>query len=174
MARITGSILDEDTWRMEQFSKAYVKAIASVVGCSVEWTSVDYDSVDGILKRKSSSTPVRSPQLDLQLKATYRDCLRDDHVSYTLDLKNYDELRSSNLAVPRILVVILIPDDFSQWTQHDEAQLILRKCGYWISLRGEPASANKGTKSVAIPRSQLFDVGGLNAIFDRLESGGLP
>jgi len=53
MARISGSILPEDTWRMEQFSKAYVKAVASVVECSVDWSTVDNDSVDGTLKRRS-------------------------------------------------------------------------------------------------------------------------
>ena len=174
MARISGRILPEDTWRMEEFSKAYVKAVASVADCSFDRSEVDNDSVDGSLKRKTQSTAVLSPRLDVQLKSTSDDCIRNTHIAFSLSIKNYDELRSTNLAIPRILVLILLPDDFSQWTVHSEQELALRKCGYWMSLRGEPQTGNVASKTVHIPRSQVFDVGGLDAIFNRLEAGGMP
>lgn len=159
---------------MEQFSKAYVKAVASVADCSIDWSTVDNDSVDGTLKRRTHSSTVRSPHLDIQLKSTHTDCIQNNHIVYPLLIKNYDELRSDNLAVPRILVVVLLPDDFSRWTLHTEQEMALRKCGYWVSLRGEPATSNMTSKTVHIPRQQVFDVIGLDAIFNRLESGGLP
>lgn len=174
MARISGCILPEDTWRMEQFSRAYVKAVASVAECSVDWSTVDNDSVDGTLKRRTRSGTVRSPHLDIQLKATYTNCLTPTHVVYPLPIKNYDELRTVNLLVPRILIVVVLPDDFSNWTNHNEQELALRKCGYWMSLRGEPATNNATSKTVHLSRQQVFDVIGLDAIFNRLESGGLP
>lgn len=159
---------------MEQFSKAYVKAIASVADCNVTWSDVDYDSVDGTLRRRTTATVIRSPILDAQLKATYRDCYNGNDVIYDLKLKNYDELRSTNIQVPRILIVVVLPDDLSQWTLHSENELLVRKCGYWKSLRGFPASQNQKTERVTIPRSQLLDVDGLDKIFQRLEQGQLP
>jgi hypothetical protein len=174
MARITGSILPEDTWRMEQFSKAYVKAVASVAECSIDWSSVDNDSVDGTLKRRTHLSTVRSPYLDIQLKSTYTDCIQDNHIVYPLSIKNYDDLRTINLSVPRILVVVVLPSDLSEWTYHNEQQLALRKCGYWMSLRGEPATINTTSKTVHLPRQQVFDVNGLDAIFNDLENGVWP
>src|SRR2546425_979292 len=96
VAVVGGHIQPEETWRMEQFSRAYVKAVASVAACSVEWSTVDNDSVDGTLRRKTIDTPVRSPQLDLQLKATTQDCIQADHVAFALSMKNYTELRATN------------------------------------------------------------------------------
>lgn len=174
MARISGSILPQDTWRMEQFSKAYVKAVASVTDCSVDWSTVDNDSVDGTLKRRTQTGIVRSPHLDIQLKSTYTDCIQNVHVVYSLSIKNYDDLRTVNLLVPRILVVVVLPDDFSNWTNHNEQELALRKCGYWMSLRGEPATNNATSKTVHLPRQQVFDVNGLDEIFNNLENGILP
>lgn len=174
MAAIVGHIQPEETWRMEQFSRAYVKAIASVAACNVEWATVDNDSVDGTLRRRTINTPIRSPRLDLQLKATSQDCIREHHVAFTLSMKNYNDLRATNLAVPRILVVAVLPADIADWTQHSEAQLALRKCGYWMTLRGEPDVANEVTRTVSLPRHQVFDAAGLNAMFARLEQGQLP
>jgi hypothetical protein len=174
MARISGPILPEDTWRMEQFSKAYVKAVASVADCSIDWSTVDNDSVDGTLKRRTQTGTVRSPRLDIQLKSTYTDCVRDDDISYPLSIKNYNDLRSDNLLVPRILVVVVLPDDLADWTNHNEQELALRRCGYWLSLRGEPGTSNTGSKTVLLPRRQVFDVASLDAIFSNLGNGVLP
>jgi len=95
-------------------------------------------------------------------------------VVFPLSIKNFDDLRTVNLLVPRILVVVALPDNFSNWTNHNEQELALRKCGYWMSLRGEPATNNTTSKTIHLPRQQVFDVNGLDAIFNRLESGGLP
>lgn len=73
---------------MQDFSSAYVRAISAVAGCSVTKPDVDDDSIDLILKRKREGTRIRSQQLDIQLKATYTDCLKENHVAYPLKIKN--------------------------------------------------------------------------------------
>jgi hypothetical protein len=171
---MTGPIEPHETWRMEQFSRAYVKAVASVAGCKLEWNTVDDDSVDGTLKRRNTQSAVRSPCLDFQLKCTAQDCLQADGVHFPLSLKNYNDLRPENLAVPRILIVILVPLEIENWTLHTEAELALRRCGYWISLRRCPATPNISTKTVTFPRIQTLDPSSLCGIFLRLEQGLLP
>src|SRR5581483_7510794 len=58
--------------KKQEFSNAYVKAVAAVCGYATHQPSVDDDSVDlGIAARGGGGT-VRSPKLDLQLKCTAR------------------------------------------------------------------------------------------------------
>jgi len=169
-----GVVADDETWRMEQFSRAYVQAISSAAGCSSASSSVDDDSVDLTLMRRRIGSTIRSPRLDVQLKATYTDCIDADHISYPLPIKNYDDLRPTNLAVPRILVVVTMNADAGQWLLHSEANLALYKCGYWLSLHGFPSVSNTTTKTVHLPRLQVFNATNLHDIFLRLEAGQLP
>ena len=159
---------------MEQFASAYVRAVASVVGCSVLKPEVDNDSVDLMLSRRSPGAACRSPHLEVQLKATCAPLPTNQVINYRLPLKNYNDLRHVNLSVPRILVVVLMPHSFQDWTAHSEKQLALRRCGYWLSLRGFPSVSNKRSRTVPVPRGQRFDPSGLEGIFCRLEECGLP
>jgi len=100
--------------------------------------------------------------------------LGDGHLAYPLKIKNYDDLRPTNLAVPRILIVVLIPAEIEDWTSQSEAALELRRCAYWMSLRGEPGVTNETTKTVHVPRTQVFGSDALTAILDRIADGGVP
>lgn len=168
---MVGPVPADQTWRMEQFSYAYVQAVAAAAGVSVSKPSVDDDSVDLTLLRRTVGTRRRSPRLDLQVKATYADRLTADRLPYDLSVKNYDDLRDTALAVPRILVVVLIPANVEEWVGHTEDQLALFRCGYWASLRGMPEVANSSTRTVHLQRQSLFNVQGLDTIFARLADG---
>lgn len=174
MNLLTGRVTSSDGWRLEEFSFAYVRAVAAAAACEVVRPDVDRDSVDLMLKRKTANTVVRSPQIDLQVKATTTDCLDGTCVRYPLAVNNYNGLRGTNFAVPRILVVVLIPPNFEDWIQHAEAELVLKRCGYWVSLQDAPETLNTTSVTTTIPRSQVFDPQGLDGIFTRLGAGGLP
>jgi len=158
----------------QEFSKAYVKAIAAACGYATHEPSVDDDSIDLGISGRGGNGTVRSPRLDLQLKCTGRDLVGDATVDFPLKRKNYDDLRPENVMVPRILVVVTVPQDVNDWTFHTEQELLLRHCGYWHSLRGMPSTENPTTVTVNIPRTQLFDVSGLQSIMNRISDGGLP
>ena len=81
------------------------------------------------------------------MKATFQDCLLEDSVAYPLDIPTYNKLRPTDFAVPRILVVVLINETFENWTLHSENELKLFRCGYWVSLAGEPEVTNTHTKT---------------------------
>ena len=163
-----------ETWRMQDFSSAYVRAISAVAGCSVTKPDVDDDSIDLILKRRREGTKIRSQQLDIQLKSTYTDCVKADHVAYPLEIKNYNDLRLINVAVARVLVIVTMNPEAGNWLDHTEDSLSLFKCGYWISLRGKPQVANNSKVTIRIPRAQVFDASSLHGIFENLENGVIP
>jgi hypothetical protein len=78
-------------------------------------------------------------------------------VRYPLNLKNYNDLRI-NALVPRILVVVLVPENLADWLVQSEDELLMRHCGYWVSLRGLPETPNATTVTVELRRSNQFTV----------------
>jgi hypothetical protein len=158
----------------EEFSRAYVQAIAACAGFASSRPSVDDDSVDMTLHQTGGGGTIRSPRVDLQLKCTASQTPQRETFTHWLSLKNYDDLRIINLLVPRILVVVLVPDALDDWLGHSEAEMALRRCGYWVSLRGLPPSENETGQSVVIHRTQQFTVDSLQAIMERIGRGDLP
>ncbi|TAF58914.1 MAG: DUF4365 domain-containing protein [Oscillatoriales cyanobacterium] len=100
----------------EQFSNTYLQAIATVSGYSLYKPFVDDDSVDWGIAAKGGTGRIRAPRLELQLKSTSRDVRENNSIRYPLKLKNYDDLRIDDFAVPRILVVVLIPETIAEPT----------------------------------------------------------
>jgi hypothetical protein len=116
---------------------------------------------------------VRSPRLDIQLKATARQ-LPDEVIPFDLDVGHYDALRSELLQVPRILVVVAVPADAADWVSATEQALTLRHCGYWLSLRGFAKSENTATVRVSLSRGSRFHVTEVQSIMARVGAGGFP
>lgn len=158
----------------EQFSRAYVQAVAAVAGYAWSQPSVDNDSVDQTLSARGGGGTIKSPKLDLQLKCHARSAPAEMEFTYPLKIKNYDDQRDDSVMVPRILVVVLVPDQLADWINHTESQLALRRCGYWTSLRGLPATQNANTVSVTVHRSQQFHCDGVLQLMQRIAAGGLP
>ena len=157
----------------EQFSITYVRAIAAVVGYSLYIPEIDNDSVDlGILSRGGTGK-IFSPRLELQLKCTARDVLENNSLKYPLIIKTYHDLRINSL-VPRILVVVLVPEKITDWIKQTEDELCLRYCAYWVSLRGMPDTTNTTNVTIEIPRSNQFTPDALQTIIQRISFGDLP
>jgi hypothetical protein len=160
--------------RKEQFSNAYVRAVASVAGCSLAKPEVDEDSIDLIVSQRGGQGIIRSPRVELQLKCTERDVINNGALHFPLKLKNYEELRGDDVLVPRILIVLYVPDDLTDWIEHSEQQMLIRHCAYWVSLRGLAATANTTNVTVTIPQANLFNPASLTEIMARIGGGGLP
>jgi hypothetical protein len=52
--------------------------------------------------------------------------------------------------------------------------LILRRCAYWISLRGSEPTTSQSTVRIVIPRANVFSVQSLQALMDLVREGELP
>lgn len=153
--------------QQEQFSLAYARAVATVAGYTLYQPEVDDDSVDlGVAARGGNGT-LRSPRLEIQVKCTSTEVLFEQEIRYPLKIKNYDDLRLP-CHVPRILVVVVVPDDPRDWLAQTEDELILRRCGYWASLAGRPESSNETKVTVHMPRGNRFSPAALREMMVKI------
>jgi hypothetical protein len=83
-------------------------------------------------------------------------------------VKNYDDLRDPHVGCPRILVVLVLPDDETDWTEQTEQHLVVRRAAYWMSLKGREPSANSRKVRLAVPRGNLLTVAALQALMERV------
>lgn len=93
----------------QQFSFAYLRAIASAAGYGVSRPEIDDDSVDLTFAARGVGGAIRSPRLDAQVKCTAKPLRNDVDPSLSLPCKNYNDLRDPNLQAPRILIVMYVP-----------------------------------------------------------------
>lgn len=158
------------SFQQEEFSRAYVHAVAAVAGAKVFPPSApDDDSVDLSIGTRGPYGMVRSPRMDVQLKS-WRGTVAGDELSFVLPAKNYEDLRHENYMVPRILVVVVVPDSPSEWISQGADELVLRRCGYWLSLRGMAETINSTSVTIKIPASNVFSVEALVQLLH--EAGG--
>jgi len=153
--------------RKEQFAIAVVRAIAAAAGVSCYRLEVDDDSIDIGFAARSTGRP----RLEAQLKCSERDLLHDDGLHFPLPRKNYDELRITDLDVPRILIVVLVPADVGQWMTFGADQLTLRRCAWWHSLEGDAPTVHNTQVMVTLPLTQRFDVTALQSLMRRAPGG---
>lgn len=170
--------------RQEQFSVAYIKAIASVAGYKVSpLNPMDEDSEDIQIHQRRNNYDDDRPFysiLRVQAKCTSVKPSRDGFVHYRIPLKNYDDLRPKT-GDPFLLVVLCVPSqNESDWLKESRDHMVLYNKAYWLSLRGfdripdndTPRSKRKTT--VLVPTGQLLDVNGLVTIMDMLADGVFP
>lgn len=77
----------------------------------------------------------------------------------------------ADVIVPRLLIVVLLPESESQWLCHSEQELQLRHCGYWLSLLEYTETENTNNITVTIPRTQTFNSEQLTQLMDRANRG---
>ena len=142
----------------EEFSYAYIHAIASVAGFGLMQMpkEVDHDGIDVQIAARGRRGTMRSPRLEAQVKCTWKDVIKEDRIAYPLEVKNYHDLIGENYHIPRILIVLVVPEDVNSWLEQSEEQLAMKRCAYWLSLRGEQETTNSETVTVSIPRHNQF------------------
>lgn len=159
----------------EQFSLAYIHAVASAAGYAVYDYRVDDQSSDIGLAGYETGLFCEDPKLDIQAKCTENpNFISGGFLSFNLKQKNYDDLRK-RAAVPRILVVMIVPDQAINWLAQSPNELVLRHCAYWVSILGKPdLPQNQNSANVRIPLSQAFDADALKKIMRQLADGEKP
>ena len=151
----------------EALSRVYARAVAAAAGYLT--AELDFDR-DGVDLRIHAGGAMR-PALDFQLKATGNLRLpADGDLRYPLPRRNYDLLRLET-QTPRLLVVLDLPSDPSQWVTITDDELVLRHRAYWLNLRGCGATENQSSITVRIPRQNLFNVESLRALMDQSRGG---
>lgn len=151
--------------RKEQFSLAYVNAIAAKIGLSNAGWSVDDDSVDLSLKGRGYDALIRNPQVDLQLKCTsQKNIIKNGLLHFPLKKKNYDDLRGDDVMCPRYLVVLVVPENIDQWIESKNDSMVLHHSCYWVSIRSYPETKNETSVTIEIPVTQKLDCDSLTEL----------
>ncbi|EDX74956.1 hypothetical protein MC7420_830 [Coleofasciculus chthonoplastes PCC 7420] len=157
----------------EEFSYAYIYAIAATTGCAVQRTTTPLDrlGVDLIITGINNQDIIDFPLLYVQVKCTSRQVLTANSLRYPLSVKNYEELRIRDRYPPLILIVVIVPDQVNDWLNQSEAELCLKRCAYWISLAGKAPTQNQETIIVYIPRENIFTANVLKTMMQRITAG---
>ena len=143
-----------------ELSYAYLHAVATRGGFSCQYSNrhLDNAGVDALIHEDARLLAPDSIHasfaLHVQLKATRVPPIEQrGRFSFSLPLGQYNRLRETRLVTPRLLVVLYLPESPEDWLRHSEEALISKRCAYWVSLRGAPASANETAQTVYIPRA---------------------
>ncbi len=162
----------------EEFSYAYIHAIAAVAGYSFQPATRQQDNVgiDATINAVGKKGTMIPRPLYLQVKSSYQDLLRSNHIFYDLSIQDYNVLRDNEQwANPFILVIVLVPKEKAEWLVNTEEELCLRRCAYWQSFKGhKPINNDQKTTRVEIPRSQQLTIDSLQGIMKRISQGGSP
>jgi hypothetical protein len=113
-------------------------------------------------------------KLDIQARSTTLADIEAAHVKYDVDVQTYEGLRDPSAPCPRILVLLVLPRDEGAWLAQTEAELTLRHCAYWYSVRGREPTRRRETVRLSIPRANVFSVAALREIMSRLKQGAVP
>jgi hypothetical protein len=162
------------TWQQQELSFAYLQAVASAAGYATQRHDVDYDGVDLSVHAHGGAGTVRSPRLDVQVKSQTAGKPASFPWSYALEVDNYEKLRPTDVMVPRVLVVVAMPKNVADWVKLTPHQLVLRHCGYWLSLKGAAPTTNTSNITVHIQSKQKLSPSELKAIMTRIGEGGDP
>lgn len=158
--------------RQEALSLAYIRAIAAQCGTSMEERGKDY-GIDLTLREilRINGRYMDSIAIDVQAKSTTQANITDRSVTFDLRIKNYNDLRIRKPPVPRILVLLVLPKSTRSWVNQDEDELILRRCAYWVSLRGRRSIANHRKVRIRISRQNVFSPDALRSMMSRIRKG---
>lgn len=163
-----------ETERSEELSIAYVSAVAAHAGIKVESVSHKDHGTDMTFKRLRKRTiDNRYSDMDgimvpCQIKSArfpeWRESKKDDTISYDLRAKNYNDLVNSTFG---FLVLMCLPATIDLWVLQDQECLRLYKCCYyWIPGLDDEETDHTRTKTIHIPREQLFTAETLASIVD--------
>lgn len=161
-----------------ELSYAYLHAVVSKVGigCEIATRHEDNRGIDVKLTCWEQFQDSYKEEIDLkvQLKATIKEPSQTDtHFSYFFHFHNgsskpYDLLCEETKHINRLLIVLFLPTNAEEWLNVHPEQLILKKCAYWVSLRGAEMSSNKSGQTVYLPKEQLLTPENLRDVFVKL------
>ncbi len=153
--------------RQEALSVVYVKALAARAGYVTAQFDFDRDGIDMEIKAGGQMRPT----IGIQLKATTNlGKAENGYFTFPLKRRNFDLLRTQT-QTPRLLVVLDLPKDESQWLTVTVGELVLRRSAYWLNLRRESETANQHSIAVKIPEANLLNVESLCALMDQSRQG---
>lgn len=108
------------------------------------------------------------------MKCTVAPSYVNGDLHFPLPIKNYNDLRPTDVLVPRILIVVVTHASTAKWIEVSPPDSTIRECGYWLSLRGMPPTSNTTSVTVTIPLGNKFTPNSLTALMTGIANGVAP
>ncbi len=170
-----------ETQRSENFSCAYIRAIAAHVdlgvlqaendfGIDISLTRViSYQTGSRKRGRRSLDDPHAIP-LRFQVKSTKNWDFVDNMVRCKLEAKAYDDAIYAKGKLP--LLMMCLPPAFDDRIYQSEEHLqLLNCCYYWKPNENDTMTPNDKTKTIFISRTKLFTPEALTELFLERQKG---
>lgn len=142
----------------EQFSIGFVQMVAAAARCWIKHHTTDIDGVDLTIASSVEYERFYCPQFDIQLKCTTQvDLLDDEHVSWPMKRVPFLKLTNNKRYFPAYLGVLVVPKTPELWLAQDEQRLISESCMYWQRADELGVIGDAKSKTVKIPRQNIFD-----------------
>jgi hypothetical protein len=152
-----GEMLDLDTQQGR-----YGEHLAQLVVTSAGYSCYKPDDTTGdgvdlvITHTQQDGQTARPPNVELQIKTVRRPRIVDGKISYDLEVKHYDALRTPG-GTRRYLVVVLVPGPHpADWYALGRDFIAFWKSAYWRDLLGEPATTNTSKVAVHVPLANRY------------------
>jgi hypothetical protein len=162
----------------EELSRAYIQAVAAKAGVNLALRERPHDyAIDGTFHQVSvlyDGLHESGFSLHFQLKASKNVKVSQNHAVFDLDVDTYNYLlaRADKKNAERAtLVLFAMPKREQDWLSLSETRLILKRCCYWLELKGV-LSINKATRRVKLPRTHLLTPSAVVKMLDAIERDG--
>lgn len=149
---------EAESWQKEQFSLAYVHAVATRAGCTIASWKVDKDGVDVTLRQGGR-------MVDLQMKCTCAPRVTRSGYSFPLDTKTYDKLRDTERSAPGYLGLVIAPENIDDWIDHRPEEILMACHGYWAKIQDREDPAAGDTKSITLSPADVLNAGAIQEMF---------
>lgn len=157
----------------QAFSLAFTHAIAAAARCTISDLRSDVETIDYTVRQVAHHRRYSSSVVDVQMKCTSQDVLREDGVHWELSGAHYNKLRDPRTYNRKILVVLVVPGDPVDWLATEKDRMILNGSAFWTCIEGSGPTSGS-TKTVVLPRKNVYNVEQLLGILYRIGSGGKP
>lgn len=162
-----------DNHAKSYLSESYVHAVVTQAGYLCNFARQDY-GVDAVISETQEIPKIgfwpTGYQFNLQIKATHDFKKVGKSISYDLEADAYNKLLHHEGGFI-VLVVFCLPKDANERVALTENCLRLKNCCYWYHVTGAP-TPNKNSKTIKIPRAQMFTPGACKELMDLVRNDG--
>jgi hypothetical protein len=147
--------------------------VVFAAGFSVKYHETDFDGVDITIVSSAEYEAFYCPEFELQLKCTSQaHLLTDEHMRWSMEAGPFRRLTNPKRFTPAYLGVLLVPEEGRLWVEQD-THLLTKSRLYWQAAKELGRIKDDGvTKTVYLPRSNLFDVPQLQGILKTIGEEG--
>lgn len=153
---VRGSV--EETASKELLQEGALHALVAAAGCDLSPPKPDRRAVDWTVTLTSHDHQyIIEAQIDVQLKCTHQSKPGDSgDFPFTLKNDQFRKLASTHISHPKLLLVMLCPQNVDRWVYNSCNFTALRHSMYWLNLYGQTPTG-EDESVVRIPFSNRLD-----------------